>query len=129
MSDADLAYKLACEAYDRFDVDQTGAWDFDTAQVADVFREMIEKSRQEEETRAAAACRLCSRPTIGLLNINRKVIRVCGRCSLAITKQTVAMWREVASRPPELLCLHHRLNEEGFCRQCGSDCRGIGGDR
>jgi hypothetical protein len=25
------------------------------------------------------------------------------------------------------LCPHERLNEDGICRRCGSDCRGIGG--
>lgn len=24
-------------------------------------------------------------------------------------------------------CRHDRLNEDGYCRQCGADCRGIGG--
>lgn len=23
-------------------------------------------------------------------------------------------------------CKHERLNEEGWCRACGADCRGIG---
>ena len=25
-------------------------------------------------------------------------------------------------------CRHERLNEEGYCRRCGADCRGITGD-
>jgi hypothetical protein len=23
-------------------------------------------------------------------------------------------------------CRHERLNEDGYCRSCGADCRGIG---
>lgn len=29
--------------------------------------------------------------------------------------------------PATTPCKHDRLNEEGICRSCGSDCRGIGG--
>lgn len=38
-----------------------------------------------------------------------------------------AHWRTLIDRVVACArCRHERLNEEGICRVCGSDCRGIG---
>ncbi len=31
-----------------------------------------------------------------------------------------------ARRSGKVICAHDRLNEDGICRACGADCRGIG---
>lgn len=38
-------------------------------------------------------CELCHERTMTVFNINFKMVSICDKCSLAITKQEVASWR------------------------------------
>ncbi len=38
-----------------------------------------------------------------------------------------ALDRYNAEKKRARYCKHERLNEDGYCRACGADCRGIGG--